>query len=409
MGVWKRLRDVTSKGLIAIALLHTTTQISYWGNEVYHKARPSETRSEFQRETGFPINGWADDVEDKKREIGLIAQVIAQEKAEGAFQLTSARIEPANYFKNNVIDQIDRLITTGHSGYYFPGIKTIVAEPSASPTTWHHEIKHAKTFDLLEKHPEFRKQWEAFSKDRNGNSLYLGTGEQACVRIRGLSWLRSEKDDNPHLDEQLGFVSSYARTNFYEDVAEVGAMAESDRFQEVFEWINGPERNERIEGKITLAEKYGLIPKGFTEYLAVDKLYRAMWGQRGSIDLSKVPPFLKASEEYLTKRPQSIYACNLRYERGTAMKRGANDIDKMFTLDQVKAEFSAAIHTPFKSSIPYSIALDKLALVNKVQKRLDVADIFERASILYSQRQADGDLHLATTGVNDYLVQQHVF
>lgn len=403
--MWAKTRDLLKKGALSALMLHGATQITFWGNDLYHRAWPSETRKAFHEQFGFPIKGWAEEIEDPQR-IAQIANALAIEQAEEPVNIRSVRIQSRNYFKNNIVDQMSRLFTVGNVGYYLPYSRRIVISSATDISTLHHEIKHAKTYSILAKEPSFRTRWEALSTDENGRSLYRASDGRSCVRLKWLNWFVSDETTDRKSDNDLGFISPYARTNFQEDVAEIGEMAERRNAREILGLTQGPEGIERIIQKISLAEEYGIIPQGFSEYLLVAQAYQEIFGVKGRIRITETDRFMEKSKEFLQRHPSHPRAGELLYERGLVMVRTATTLPSAkFTLEQAEKELLDAIQTPVKEPHTYMLALKVLAEVKEQQGQPDKAEIFEDAWKEYRRRESQGDMQLVIRGVNDVLQQ----
>lgn len=183
----KGVKRVLKRSLEGILLFHLATQANYSLNDVLNQVKPSEQRAQFQEEFGFPIRGFRKDIEGDPERLELIANALRKELLEKPFQLRSFRIESNQYLRKSFLDQLAKLVTVGHAGYYFWDSISVVSSPH--PSTVHHEVKHAKTFDVLEENPQFRERWEALAKDEKGNSLYFNPAEQVCSRFKGLHHL----------------------------------------------------------------------------------------------------------------------------------------------------------------------------------------------------------------------------
>ena len=261
---FKKIKQILRPFLLSALLFHGGTQTYYWLNHFYHWHMPSSKRIEFERRYGFPILGWSEDIEENEANLSLIAEVLEKERKKRSFDLTSIRIKSNNYLKKPLWDQFAELFLSAYPVYNLKG--RAVVESFNLASILHHEIKHVKINDITESHPEFLKKWKELARGDNGECLYLSYTEQVYVSVKGLESLADGKKQDFSKNRRLGFVSNYARKNVYEDIAELCTLAEINPW-EFHGWLFGAkgEENERIKGKVQLAQKYRLIRKDFTE------------------------------------------------------------------------------------------------------------------------------------------------
>ncbi|VVB78853.1 Uncharacterised protein [uncultured archaeon] len=437
---------------LILALAHGATQINYTANDFVNYDNPSQMRRDFQKQFDFPIKGFEEDIEEQPKDIMGIAEVVQREKQTKNFQLRNMRIESNNYLKRSLAEQFGDIFTIGYSGWYF-GEKIGITK-KAGQKTLTHEIKHAKTFDIIRDHPEFLDKWKALAKDENGNSLYRGDVVTACKRVRGLEKLFRDLP-RPVNYEKSGFVSNYARSNVYEDIAETCEMAELDPCIETYLFGVSPNphnnaipKNEKVVAKIKLAEEYGLIPPGFMEYSELKRLFpKALGAVENGSGTKTAEEFLEKSRAFLDKHPNSVYECELRVNRGYLLEsktvaqacsknkqlewahkyresvRGspsttleecnnARNKEKEILkqnrnltdhLDIAVFEYEKALKAGFKQGMDYSNALCALQRCYEILGDEKKAKTIQDATYEYSRRVNNSDLRLFATGVNDYL------
>src|SRR3989344_9144141 len=288
---------------IPVILFHSTTQFVYWGNDIINGLNPSEKRVEFKKEFGFPIRGLENDIEEKPVDISDIGIVFYCEQVEKPFDIGSIRIRSDNYLKKSIVQQIDDAIFSNLCYYTYYGI---VIDDLILKSTISHEIKHAKTFDIIKNNPDFIKNWKELSNDGSGNSLYLNNKEQLQVYM-GLEYLVDEDRIKEEENRNIGFVTNYARTNVYEDIAELGELAETNvtKFIEWFGYQYEP-KNEKIIAKVKLAQENGIIPKEFSEYVHLESILDdADVGDESNWNGKKAEEFFDLSEEFLKENKET--------------------------------------------------------------------------------------------------------
>ncbi len=398
------VKSLAKRMLLGVALFHGTTQLAYLGNDIYNSLAPSQQRQEFKQEFGFPVKGWKKDVENGKENLSTIADVIEKERKEMNFELDSVRVRGKGYIKQNFIDQIDAIIFNPVSGYYSEnGIsKTIVLDNYVKGDTLHHEIKHAKTFCIAEKHPEFLEKWQALATDENGKSLYLTGREQACSRLRGLGSLINKEKQISFKNEKLGFISNYARTNVWEDIAELCAEAETDSCK-LAKLLYSDEKNPKIIAKVNLAQEYGIIPKEFSEYLRVKDLFQKSWLDEFSYDTEKLEVFLRESEQFIKKYPSAIYECEIRTDRGFAIRNKRAKSEKEGARKAIH-EYKLSLNSHYKDAVSYIGAMNGLARCYQTLGNRKKASVCKDAEAEYWKRFKSGDIKLTIKGVNDFLI-----
>jgi hypothetical protein len=405
----------TVKGAL---LLHLATQAVDLGHNLYTEINPSQRRKEFRQEFGFPIQGYSHDIEDNRGNFLNIVDTVAREKAERNFDLRSIGVQPENYLGLNLVGQVDAIIGTGRAAYYNSASDTIVLR-NVTKATVHHEIKHAKTYEIIEKNPELLERWKALAVDDTGRSLYMSTPDQICSRIRGLEQLvDKEKYSAGEENKRLGFVSDYARTNVYEDIAELCEEAESENVQ-FRDLVIGEGRNEIVVKKAQLAIEYGLLPRGVIEMHGLRLQYSKVWESSGHFVMhaqkERAEKFLSKAEEFLRENPESIFEGEIRARmaplrvaeycetiyRSPSCKYRAELPDE--GLKKVIEECKLSLKAKLKDRYYYPNALDEISSAYYAMKDTDKFRLYCEARKEYERRSALGDVRLTRVGVNDWL------
>ena len=386
---------------IPIILFHGATQLVYWGNDIINGLNPSEKRIEFKKEFGFPIRGWENDIEEKPVDISDIGIVFYCEQVEKPFDIGSIRIRSDNYLKKSIVQQIDDAIFSNLGYYTYYGI---VIDDLILKSTISHEIKHAKTFDIIKNNPDFIKKWKELSNDNFGNSLYLNNKEQLQVYM-GLEHLVNEDKIKEEENKNLGFVTNYARTNIYEDIAELGELAETNiiNFIEWFGYRYEP-KNEKIIAKVKLAQEYGIIPKEFSEYVYLESILdNADVGDESIWNSKKAEEFFYLSEKFLEENKETIYQSELRNKRAWIIQHRFDDEESVIA---AIFEYKLSLRAKYKEPVSYKNSLESLSKCFKLLDCNEEAKIYDDALKEYEKRYAKGDVLLGKSGVNDFLTSK---
>ena len=394
----KSLKRGVKRALQVILGLHLVTQADYCLRGTPHTAQ----RAVFEREFDFSIQGFPKDVEQNEGKVSRIANVVYKEKLEKPFDLSAIRISSKNYLEKSWFGQLEHIVVSGgeaYSGINYPFVGRIyINNDSVYSSTIHHEIKHAKTDELIFSNPEFEERWRALTVDQEGESLYLGYPSWVLPKVRVVGKFFPRKEVRDY--EKNGFVSPYAALGFYEDVAETceEAEASSDKFAK---WLYA-EKNEKIIAKIDLAQEYQLIPKEFSEYVAVRKSFKEKDLLEEKIEVKKeeledkVGVLLEESAAFLAEHPDSVYEINLRKRRGRLLEKEENYEDAI-------REYKLGLIAKFKDHDDYPDLLSDIADCHKKLGNSEKVSLYLRAKEKYDQGWKANDVHIAVHGVNDFL------
>jgi len=262
---WKKI----IKGIgIGVVCFHLATQVVNWTNDLKNAFFPSRERTTLKQEFNVAVSGWKADVEEGSS-LGLLADVAYREQLLGELEL-KVSIPSRNYFKKSLFQQIRYLFMPSNASYdtVTKGI-TVEQNIIISSRALSHEAKHQRTFYIRERHPELIERWKAFATDENGKTLYYSPLRGFLAKFRGINRLVRGKETLEE-NNKFGFITKYARTNVYEDIAEL--CAEADELgcfpnPVAHSLFNPEQKNDRIIGKIKLAKEYKLIPAEFSEIL----------------------------------------------------------------------------------------------------------------------------------------------
>lgn len=390
----KKVINITA--LQGILLLHAGTQAHYCANRVDNAFSPSEERAAFEQEFDIPILGYKEDVETSNGSAGnisVIVEALHKERLEKPVGIISFEFVPESYFKKDIIHQIVNLTVDEGSGYQTKGF--IGLNDSSYLGVIHHEIKHAKTDEILELYPEFRDRWIGLAADDNGKSLYTYESrlKRVLFRIKGLESSAIPKEFPSEENTKLGFVSSYARRDYYEDIAELCGMAETSP-SSFYGWLYQNE-SPGIKGKVELAQEYGLIPREFPEFVRLHHQYL-----EASQDY-EYHSFLKESEEFLKTSPESVYTINLRNLRGKTFQLYLDFIDNR--LEKAIQEFKFGLNAPFKDSNEYLAALNSISRLYSKIGLEEKAELYKKAELKYKEGYKNNNVKIVINGVNDFL------
>ena len=436
---------------LAGILFHGATQLNYWRNDITNSVNPSPVRSEFYEEYGIPIRGWKADIEENPEDIKDIAETVCREKQTRDFKLKCIRVEPGNYLKKDILEQVVTVVTNNDSvGWCY--LDRLGLKRKAGEGTVSHEIKHQKTYEVIREHPEFLEKWDKLARDENGKSLYIGDFATYCEKIRIIGKLF--RDDNIIDYEKLGFVSDYARSNIYEDIAETCERAEinpHDLESFLFGIKPNPHndkipRNEKIVAKIKLAEEYSMIPSGFMEFHELYTTYQDAYASlENGVETKKAETYLRNSTDFLNKHPNSVYECELRRKRGELLESRtlfeacskSHELDSIHkmkirsvqsTLSELEdmqkeetrlfraqkadfrnylgaaiSEYERSLSSGFKDRFNYMTVLSDLKRCYEMLGDEKTAKLYDDAINEYGNRYNNSDVKLASKGINDYL------
>ncbi|MBI4918953.1 hypothetical protein HY837_03420 [archaeon] len=371
-------------GLVSLLLSPTC---AYTADKIYNSSFPSRERKEFVEQFKIPLEGYRSDIEKENR-IGLLTQVLLREKFTRDFDLEKIVVLSDNILKRDF----------GGQRYYFNSSSTEAAhtiprdekhkdilrleesKPDFFILAVHHEIKHTKTFDVLEEDPNFEAKWKANATE-NGKTLYL----------EDISVLKAIKITQKELEQQ-GFVSVYSKLNWMEDLAEFCANAElnPDKFYSPMYEHN----NQRFINKVNLAQEKRLIPQEFSQYLLVRNLYRQSFVNE-KMNPARAREFLAESEKLLG----SIYECELRERRGMIMTFFSQTQDSEFTLEDAIKEHKKGLLADYKDVPSYTLNLISLQGCYVFLRDYKTAEIYGEAKKEYPRN---------SNGVNDFLKERGI-
>ena len=383
MSLWQRCKKGLLWSTCVVLSFHLGTQAVHTTHAWYHAFFPSPIQRSFAKEFGYPLQGYD---REETNTVVRIAAVLHKERLENHFLLDALYIRSSHYYQLPLDEQFFSIFGAGNDGYYCNS--RITLQSPIWRSTVHHEIKHAKAAAIIAAHPEFAEKWNALAKDKNGQSLYFTTWEDLCYDYKGLrSFVREQNED---VDEKLGFVTSYARRNSDEDMAETGEKAEM-REDLFIPWLY-TKPNPCIRAKIQLAEHYQLIPGYFSEYVFV---------------LShQEQQFMETSALFLKKYPRSVYEGSLRKDRGRVLEEKAQHLQVKEYADQALAEYKRGLLAPYKDLDVYPALLENIAACASRWKDEKTATIYKNALEEYQRRYSNNDIFLATDGITDYLHAQ---
>ncbi len=378
------LKEWYKKGLrilkwpaLAVFLFHMGTQVCHTARALYYTAYPSQIRSSFATEFGFPLCGY--EIEETTN-VARIAAALQKERLEKDFSLYSLYLRSEHYYQLPLDEQFFYLVGSGNNGFHYN--KRITLQTPVWRNTVHHEVKHEKAAQLPE---EFYEKWHALAKDEQGKSLYLPTAEDYCYDYWFLrSFVRKQ---NTKDDEKVGFVSSYARRNIHEDIAELCEEAEVGASQFI-PWLY-TQPNFRIQAKVRLAEQYQLIPAKFSEYVYV----LSQQDQK----------FMDASEIFLKAHQKSIYECVLRWKRGKFLEEKAEQVQIKEYTEQALTEYKKGLQAMYKDPDIYPVLLEDSAFCAAKGSNEKTATLYRKALEEYQKRYENNDLSLTIIGVTDVL------
>ncbi len=379
------------RAAVKLALaLHAGTQANY----CLTGSQNNEQRAAFEKEFGFSVQGFKEDLEDENQNLSKIASAVHKEQLEKQFHLSAIRVSSEHYWRKSIPGQLEHIVIKGgeaYDGINYPFAGRIYLDDDFSIYTVNHEIKHAKTDWLMLHHPEFEERWRISALDAGGNSLYSGYGARIFPKIRLIGDYVDEEAFSGTENEKLGFVSSYARVCFYEDVAEVSEMAERPYSVYAFARLLYEDKNEKIISKVNLAQEYGLIPAEFSEYIAVLKAFNE---KKESADASDA--LLDLSGDFLAKHPNSVYKIIIHGERGKIME------NKEQRKEAVE-EYRLGLKAEYKDPSYYPDIISSISSCYEKMGDDEKAALYQKAKEIYEAGWKANDVRIAVYGANDFL------
>ncbi len=281
-----------------------------------------------------------------------------------------------------------------------------VVRDSFVDDTLAHEIKHIKSFQIERRNPQFLERWEKLAV-KDGEELY---GE--------------EMFRNHHAK---GFVTHYASTDKWEDLAEVGEMEYSnpDRLYRLAK--NHPLIKERVKRE----QRINLIPENFMEYSRIEEdldreakrdisyLEAELESKNYDVSVEKgiellkqdgvsvekwtddIHKFLEESKEFLEEHPDSVYETDLRTDRANILfDKGYPEQDE---IDRTIEEYKKGLKAEYKDPVMYSYILSRLLYISEIRENERKFNIYKEALDLYEKRYSSGDTSISHRGVNDFL------
>ncbi len=409
----KIAKTAIKRSLQAVLVFHLGTQAYHTSNDLDHRFCPSPERAAFREEFGFPLDGFKEDIEDNKGALPRLALVLHYERSERALGINSIEVFPENYLKKPLIEQMFHLAGGDDKNHYRPIINDIAMGKYALHSFYavHHEIKHAKTFSVLEEYPEFKEKWEALARDETGNSLYQGrfkeffSGNSLLGRILQMESFSEEENS------KQGFISNYSRTDFYEDVAELCEEAESMEPNQLSRLLY-EEQNQKIISKIELAQEYGLISPEFSEfawtnyiYIQLDDEFPLLENTPPSEDtIERYNYFLRESGDFLLDNPNSVYSIAVRNLRGKVYEHLSPEF-KNGTSKAVE-EYKLGLASSVKDYYEYIAILERLSFLYASHGEKEKAELYLEANEKYHEGFKGNDISFALKGVNDFLEER---
>lgn len=383
-------KKIAHKTLQAALAFHAFTQFNYCAQG----DQDSEQREEFEKEFGFPVQGFQKNVEGTEGNLSKIAAAAEKERLEKPFALTSIRVSSDNYLQKSIFGQLEYLIIKGgeaYDGINYPFMGRIYLDDRFAASTVHHEIKHAKTDEVLRHHPEFEEKWKALATDKDGDSLYSGYSGRFFSRVRLIGDLIDHDAPSIVENEALGFTTAYSRVHYYEDIAVLSEEAEKDYLVDQFIKYLYEQKNEKFIAKINLLQEYGLIPAEFTEYIGIRQKIKNHQKEGGSLK-----EVFEISDEFLGKHPDSVYEIILRKMRGDALKLETR-------CGEAIVEYKLGLTSAYKDNEFYPVILSNVPHCYAGLGNMEMAAVYEKAKEKYDAGWDGNDVTIAIHGVNDFL------
>lgn len=394
--LYSRFKKIARKiGIVAlpIALFHAGTQIAYWTNSFVNQE--TNMRNEFNQEFGFPINGWQKDIEENGAAMSHLAAIINKEMIERKFSINALNMMSDSYAKKNLMQQVDFMLA-GNLAYYFSLSNTIGLNDDFAIPTAIHEIKHAKTYDIIKEDSSFLEKWGRLSENYLGDSMYNNLLDEIRLSVRPFNKVNMSIDQLAG-QQMLGFVNKYADRNVYEDIANLCELAE-DKPETFISWIYGNNKNEKIINKVKLAEEYKLLPEEFSEYVLLLKRYNALGYEENTCLKADITNFIVRSRAFLEKHKDTVYESRIRNMNGKLFESKG-------ILSEAIFEYRRSLTSSYKGIPEYKDALVGLNDVYLIYGQNKKAKIYREALREFERRVQWGDVLLSKRGLRDYLVR----
>jgi hypothetical protein len=322
---------------------------------------------------------------------------------ERPFDLNTLKVESPNFFFKSLDAKVveRRSSMKSVAGHFDPKDTSIHINNNMIKRGLAHEIKHLKFNDIFD--TGIIGEWLKLAKDSSGKSVYFND-----LDIKGKASLESASPEN----FKLGFITNYARRNFWEDIAEICNEAEdSVRNKHYLKKLDNP----LIKKKTELAVKYKLLSKGFFEYSdLVSQQYKLNenaikdW-KTGKFEfyraqISDALKYLKESKDFLNKHQNSIYTIDVRFDRAnTIMKLGRTLGHGME--DEAIIEYEKGLKAGYKNKVLYRATLERLRDIYKEKGQSIHFEKYSTAIKKFDERKKVDGVRLSIDGVNDYLEQ----
>ncbi|MGV8152243.1 MAG: hypothetical protein ACP5OG_04110 [Candidatus Nanoarchaeia archaeon] len=342
----------------------------------------SKIRKEFRQKFGFPIYGDSKYIEENPKNISIIAEALTRERFEKEFSLKGIYILPkdAEYWNKFNKDGLDP------AGCYNRLLDSITLNfETITSSNFTHELKHNKTFEISQINPEFLDKWKDLAKDENGNSLYLSDNNDPN-QVRFFSYKELEKN---------GFISPYSQIHVIEDIAVICQSLGSGSDAAIFIYLNY-EKNQKIIDRIKLAQEYQILPKESLEYF---ELIKNLPYKKNQDTLELL--FLK-SQEFLDKYPKSVYTSEILRGRASLKQRSQ---EHKYSSDEIIRDFKKVLNCKYKPLGAYNSTLLDLSQEYETLGDNKRKELYSNAHTEYYKRLNSGDVHIATRGVNDFLIE----
>ena len=307
----KKLLNLNLKGMglgvIAGISLHLSTQLNIWCNELYSISNPTPIRKNFEKKFGYPILGMEEQIEGNPSNVLRLTRIIENEMKSKPFKLRAIKIRSDDYLKNSLSTQFHKACFVPILGTYQKN--SLILKDNYYDAVAHHEIKHAKTDEIIKSEPDFYNKWKSISVNEWGNSVYFSNLEQLAFLTNGFFNLINKSVIDKEENLKLGFISNYSRFNVAEDIAELCESAERKN-KILFENTNNP----LILKKLHLAEEYKLIPPGFVKYSNLVNQYNNF--NLSDIQTRRLEEFILQANNFIQDYPDSFYTGDIKNMKG---------------------------------------------------------------------------------------------
>ncbi|MCA9478063.1 MAG: hypothetical protein KC535_02870 [Nanoarchaeota archaeon] len=330
------------------------------GNIIFNDLFPSQQRKDFKKEFGFDLHGWRKDIEEQPTNLRTLVLSLQKERLIKPFSnMKEARIVPREFWKQSLWEKIPFHFVTGQ---YFSGNLLLLPNKVLTFHQVFHELSHEKyNYSTLD---YFAQGWPATDNNLTRPD-FMKYFEHYIISEYILHKLDSKESQQWLEETGFSFVSKYATTSFYEDVAETAKTALSDPLLIGKLVREQPESD--LSKKYEILVKDSLVSGDLVDLSLTMKLYDASLVQKvrdletgAATGISPQHEYLRTffvkAKSFLIENPQSVYTGTIATLAGLAY-------EKMCLEDAAITYYHLALEAPYKDAEYYALALKRLGVL----------------------------------------------